>query len=404
VKLQQQEQIAIASDAQWSWSGFGGTQVLGVVLAVIISAIAVWVSTGFTRKSASQPVPPPGLTIEDGRLSLTADAPQWRVLKLSAATAASTRWTDSVPARVRIDETRAAKIGSPLSGRVATVFVEQGQYVREGDPLVSVSSPDIAALRAEKEKAAVEVAAAKSTLDRINDLVAARAVAAKDAVVALQQFKEAEVALKLAVAKLGALKVSAGVDNEFTILTPRAGTVVEKNVLRAQEVSPEANGPLLVVADLSSVWIVADLFEAEATDIQPGAPARVTSASLPGVIREGTVETVSSMVDPDRHTIPIRVRLDNPDWLLKPNMHAQVQFAVQPREGEAEVPASALVSDGEHQYVYIQESSGQFVRRAVIVGAVRDGKVSILSSNLHLGEMVVEEGAILLDNQITLAR
>src|SRR5262249_41482122 len=154
------------------------------------------------------------------------------------------------------------------------------------DPLLSISSTDIAALRAEKEKAMVDLTAAKSTLARVSDLVAVRALAQKESVVALQQFKEAEVAYNLAVAKLASLKVSAGADNEFTILAARTGTVVEKNVLGAQEVSPDANVPLLVIADLSSVWVVADLFEVEAADIQPGTSARVTSPSLPGVVRE----------------------------------------------------------------------------------------------------------------------
>ena len=108
------------------------------------------------------------------------------------------------------------------------------------------------------------------------------------------------------------------------------------------------------------------------------------------------------MVDPNRHTLPIRVGLANATGLLHPNVYARVRFALSPRRaGTLEVSASALVSDGEHQYVYVQDPSGRFARREVTTGSAREGRVPVLSG-LARGETVVEEGAILLDNQISL--
>jgi membrane fusion protein, heavy metal efflux system len=184
------------------------------------------------------------------------------------------------------------------------------------------------------------------------------------------------------------------------VVSPRDGVVVEKNILPAQQISGQEG--LVSVADLSQVWVVAELFEADAAGIAEGTPAKITSPSLPDLSLEAKVEMVSSVVDPARHTVPVRVRLTNDKHLLKPNIFAQMRFAVEPPAGSGEVAASALVSDGAEQYVYVQTEHGRFTRRQVVAGSVREGKVPILSG-LKPGEVVVEEGAILLDNQVALA-
>ncbi len=319
-----------------------------------------------------------------------------------AAGEGALHWTDAVPARITIDETRASKLGAPLAGRVSRVSVELGQRVAAGAPLFSVASPDLAELRSNGEKAAVDLEAARATLERVHAMVEGRALPAKDELSAQQQFSQAELALKLAQAKLASLHVSPGGESEFTVTAPRAGVVVEKNVLFGQQVGPDGAGVLMVVADVSSVWMVADLFEAQANDVREGAAAEATCPSIPGLKLEGTVEMVSAVVDPTRHTVPIRVRLSNPGGSLRPNDYARVRFSVPPHSAAAvEISASAVVSDGERQHVYVQERQGRFVRREVTTGSAREGRILVLTG-ITRGETVVEEGAILLDNQIAL--
>jgi membrane fusion protein, heavy metal efflux system len=380
-------------------------RLVGLAVAVVVSLLSLWGSAKlFKREAPAQSSQPLGVTVGKGELSLAPNAPQWSMLKIGKAVPATARWTDSLPARVKIDETRAAKVGTPLSGRVTGVYVELGQRVTKGAQLFSVASPDLAALRAERKKAEVDLAVAKTTLERVRTMVAARALPAKEELAAQQVYRQAELAMSLAGSKLGSLKVrQRGGDNEFTASAPRNGVVVEKNIMPSQEVSQDGKDPLVLVADLSSVWVVADLSEVDAVDIKVGTQALVTSPALPGVEIKGTVAVVSSVVDPERHTIPIRVRLENADGRLRPNMYAQVKFAVQPGSGAVEVLASALVSDGAKQYVYVQEGAGHFVVREVKAGSARDGRVPIMAG-LKEGEAVVERGAILLDNHLALTR
>jgi hypothetical protein len=104
-----------------------------------------------------------------------------------------------------------------------------------------------------------------------------------------------------------------------------------------------------------------------------------------------------------RHTVAVRVRLANPAGVLRPNVYARVRFETRaPAAAIVEIPASALVSDGERQYVYVETGPGRFARREVTTGAAHEGRVPVMRG-LARGETVVEEGAILLDNQLALA-
>jgi cobalt-zinc-cadmium efflux system membrane fusion protein len=376
------------------------SSVMGLVGAVVLSCISIWVSAGFTREPPPRAPEPAGMRTGASDVSLAPDAPQWRALKLGPVRAAATHFSDPVPARVKIDEARASKVGTPLAGRATTVSVELGQSVKTGDPLFSVASADIATLRAERDKAAVDLEVSKAQLSRITAMVEARAIPAKDQLEASQQLKQVQLSLRAAQSKIASLKVSPRADNEFTLVSPRDGVVVEKNVLPSEQLNPEAT--LVTVADLSTVWIVAELFEADAAGITRGTPVKITSPSLPDFAAETTVGMISSVVDPLRHTVPVRVELPNPDGLLKPNIYAQMRFSVKPPEGAVEIASMALVSDGSHQYVYVEETKGKFVRREVAAGPAHEGKVFV-TRGLVAGEAVVEEGALLLDNQISLS-
>ncbi len=386
---------------KWKTLRIRRVTVLSVAAAVLVSVVSVVASAHFRRK----PPPPPQTTddvnVTAGRIRIADGAPQWDMVKLGRAEASTERWTDPVPAHVKVDETLAARVGAPLGGRVVKVFAELGQPVKKGDMLFSVSSPDMASLNAENAKAKVELETAQTVLDRVKAIVQARALPAKEEIAAMQQLRQAQVDYGTAQAKLASLRVSPRSDSEFVVRSPRDGYVVEKNVLPGQELG-DGTATLMMVADLSSVWVVAELFEADAGGVEVGTKAHITVASMPGTVLDGTVDVVSAVVDPDRHTVPVRVRLDNPDGKLKPNTYARMQFRSTPPPGAVEVASTAIVSDGAHQYVYLRAPDGSFGRQEVVAGPVREGRVLILHG-LQAGQTVVEHGGILLDNQIAIS-
>jgi RND family efflux transporter MFP subunit len=367
--------------------------------AAALGGGAILATLAFHRAAPPEASPAPGMQVDKTSLTLAASAPQWKMLHLAQAKAPESHWSDPFPARFVVDEALAAKVGTPLSGRVSTVHVVLGQAVRAGQPLFSVSSPDIAGLRAEREKAAVGLDVSKAAFERVKAMVDAKALPAKDAIESDQQLREAALSLRLAETKLASLKVTSGGGNEFTVLSPREGVVIEKNVLPSQQV--DSGAPLMSVADLSTVRVIADLFEADASGIARGEKVRVTSPSLPGFSADAEIELVSSVADPERHTIAVWARLPNADGQIRPNTYAEMRLSRVPPAGTLEVPTASLVSDGAHQYVYVEESQGHFVRRPVVAGASRDEHL-LVYQGLKAGESVVEQGAVLLDNQISL--
>jgi RND family efflux transporter MFP subunit len=334
-----------------------------------------------------KPAPPAPLAAEP--------ATAWSALAFTAAGPNTPRWTDDIPARVVFDESRTSRVGAPLGGRVTAVLSELGAPVKLGAPLFTVTSADLADLRSQRAKAAVELRTAQTNLARVQALVDAKSLPAKELVAARQDMLEAQLAVKTVEQKLASLKVIGGGDASFTLTAPRDGVIVEKSVAVGQQVAPE-NGALIAIADLSDVWIVADLLEDAAAPVAVGTKAQV---SLDGVDAplEGKVEQVSAIVDPDRHTIPVRVKLANPGGVLRPNAYARIRFFDE-RVAPVSVPASAVISDGDTAYVYVR-CPDRLVRRNVVASTPSGGSV-VIYDRLTAGELVVSKGAALLDNQV----
>lgn len=375
--------------------------VLFVGIGIGVSIAGIWAAHSFERGEATVAAPSDGTRVAEHAITLPEDAAAWKLVHRGTAAALAERWSDPYPARFKVDEARASRVGSPLAGRVSQVFVEIGQSVKAGDPLVTISSPDVAELRSERQKAEVDLKVAQAKQARVQAMVDARAVAGSEALDAEHDLKQAELELSLTDTKLSSLKVSAAGHNAFTVVAPRDGVVIEKNVLPGQQVTPD--GTLFSVADLDTIWVVADLFETDAaTAVTKGATAHITSPSLPGVELEAQVDTISSVCNPQGHTVSVRIPIMNAERSIRPNAYAEVRFREPAPPGAVEVGLAAVVSDGDKQYVYVEQGSGHFVRREVVAGPARANRVEVLRG-LAAGDVVVEEGSALLDNQIALS-
>ena len=328
---------------------------------------------------------------------------QWAALEVEPAKQATELWTDPVGSTVKIDETKAARIGVPLPGRVVEVYVELGSEVKQGAPLFSVSSADLAILRAERRKAALNLEEAQSKLKRVSDIVAAHALAERELIEAVQELKQAESSVQLAGAKQNSLSVGTLSDTAFIVRAPRAGRIIDKHVLAGQQLVARGDEALLTIADLSTLWLASDLFESDARGVAPGSYVSITVPTLPNKVILGEVDTVSGLVDPERRTVPVRVRLDNTDRRLKVNMFAKAQFLIRVPDGTVSVAASALGSDGDRSYVYVRDSVGQFARRYVIPGAVLGGR-ALIERGLGDSDEVLTKGLSLVDNALGVSK
>ncbi len=381
--------------ARWS-------RTVGVAVAVVIAGLAMTFARGYRRPAPLAEPRPPGMTVGSDSVALAPGAPQWSVLEVENAGPAEPNWTAPIPARVVFDESRTVRLGTPLAGRVSAVYVTGGQPVKAGDPLFVVSSASLTDLVANQQRARVERDTARASLRRTEDAVDAQVIPEKELVAARQALANAELAVKLAEAKLQSLHVrsASGAPSgaSFTVTATRDGVVVERQVALGQTVSSD-NGSLIAIADLSSVWVVADVFGSQLAAVQPGTRARILLGDSADV-REAVVDQVAQVIDPDRHAVPVRIRIANPDGALRPNAHVQVRL-LDPAPSLAMLPASAVMSDGKASFVYVEHPRGVFRRRNISVGAVSGGRVPV-TAGLTVTDRVVVQGAILLDNEIAL--
>ena len=178
-------------------------------------------------------------------------------------------------------------------------------------------------------------------------------------------------------------------------MAPFAGTVIEYHAVQGQAVMP---GAILTIADLSTVWIKAQLAVADAAAIRPGQPAVFRAPLLPGRTFRGTVDAVLPKLDAATHNLELRLRFDNPGQLLKPEMYGEIELRPGAARRTLTVPTVAVVDGGRSQTVFLDLGGGFFEPRTVKTGERFDGRVEILSG-LEEGQRIVTSGNFLLDSE-----
>ncbi len=175
--------------------------------------------------------------------------------------------------------------------------------------------------------------------------------------------------------------------------------MIEKQVSVGEQLVARGAQTLLTIADLSTVWLVADVLSPEARGIVPGTPVRVTPTNQGERTIAAEVDSVSAIVDRERRAVPVRIRLDNADGTLRLNSFARVQFKLTPPSGSAIIAGSAIRSDGERSYVYVRQQNGAFSRRFVTIVATVDDR-ALIHEGVSLGEQIAVRGIALLDNRV----
>jgi membrane fusion protein, heavy metal efflux system len=370
---------------------------VGAALLALV-ALAGWWLLG--RATPPAPVTPQAAEPTNA-VTLAEGAPQWAYLELAVAEAQPAITPSPAPGRVSFDEKRSTSVTSPLPGRVDEVLVRLGDQVKAGDKLVAVRSGALADLDRELESARSQVAAKTRVAERARELVSLRAAPEKDLLEAEEDLREAQLALKAAIAKRDSLNASIEGNTRFWITARQDGTVVELDVAAGQQVGPDREHSLLRLSNIDRVLVLTDLQEQDAYDVQVGTLATIRTASG-DVTRPGVVGYVSQVVDPQRRTVELRVRVENTDHLLRPNAFVDVVLTPDSTQRRVRVPAEAVVSHGEQSVVFVTREAGRLERIPVTVGRRGGGEVE-LRSGLEPGTRYVAKGALLLLNQLQLA-
>lgn len=317
-----------------------------------------------------------------------------KVQKLGVRTeAAQLRSLDRIvraAGRVEPDERRIYAISPKFEGYVERLHVNAtGQPVGKGQALFDVYSPELVSAQREYAIAAQGVESLKEANGQARSSMQQLA---ESSLLRLRNWDISEEQIK-ALAKSGEAR------RTLTFRSPVSGIITEKKALQGMRFMP--GEALYQVADLSAVWVVADVFEQDIAAVAPGAKANIRINAYPDKVFEGRIAYVYPTLNTATRTIPVRIELPNPGLLLKPAMFAQVELPVAAKGDVVTVPLSAVIDSGTRQIVLVQAGEGRFEPREVKLGSRSEQHVEI-REGVQAGEQVVVAANFLIDAESNL--
>ena len=289
-------------------------------------------------------------------------------------------------ASVQVDETRQFAVAPRFEGWIETLYANQtGMTVRRGEPLMAIYSPELIAAQGEY---AVADAAAKRLADS-DPASAATMRQLRDA--AQTRLRNWEVA--------GAQVARQGREARLVLSAPADAVVVDKPVVQGDRFTPGQT--ILRLADLSTVWVIAEVPTSASADLAIGSQASFETPSLPGQRFEGEVSFLQPVVNLASRTVGVRIELPNPDGVLRPGLFGDVELQGRGGDPTVVVPRSSVIDSGTRQLVLVETAPGRFAPREVRLGARAGDRVAVLSG-VEAGEKVVVSANFLIDAESNL--
>ena len=300
-------------------------------------------------------------------------------------------------ATIRANQDRIAHVAPRVPARVVGVSANLGDSVRAGQPLAQLDSIELGEAHAAYAQARSQLAVATADFERAKRLRADEIVPEKELIRARSEFEKAQATARAATDKLKLLDAThsdneSGPNSIFAVKAPFKGTIIEKQAVLGELAQPDKS--MFTVADLSTVWIEANVFEKDLDRVAIGAPATVTVVAYPGRTFAGKVTYIASTVDKESRAVLARVEVPNPDGRLKPEMFATAAIATGGTEKLVTLPQAAVMIVNGQPTAFVEEG-GEFEPRTIDLGD-RVGDRVVVKSGLREGEQVVVDGAYAL--------
>lgn len=373
-------------------------------LSLLACAAAFAVLTGCSDQAAPAAEParlPPGIVKPEETLQKT----------LKVAPAATSAFSEMlrVAGRIDFDEQRVARIGASVTGRVTDLYAMLGQEVTAGQVLARLHSSELGTAQMAFLKAEAQTELQARNAERARQLYAADVIGRGElqrreseyaiASAEMRAYRDQLRVLGMSQGAVAELARSGSIDSYSPVFSSVSGTVVERNVAQGQVVQPA--DALYTVADLSRVWVVAEVPEQQAALVAEGQSVDIEVPSLANGAGHdritGKLIYVGRVVNPQSRTVLVRTELENKEGRLKPAMLASMLIASKAVD-QLVVPESAIVRDGGDELVYVEQPGGQYRLTKVKLGAESDG-MRVVQGGIRAGDRIVVEGAFHLDNE-----
>jgi len=364
--------------------------------AVAATLMVLAAMVGCSPKDDSKPA-----ASTSANITLTAEQKQ----HLRFYTVASARYHRTIDTTgvVDFDNDQATSVLAPFSGPVTKLLVEPGQKVAKGQSLAIVDSPDYAAAASAYSKALATARTNRKLADADKDLMQHQGISEREAQQAQTDAANAEADRDSALKALVSLNVDPqslkDIEQgrlhariEGIIRAPLAGTVAERLITPGQLLQAGTT-PCFTIADLSRVWVMAQIFGTDLASVRIGDQARIVADTTSHDVA-GTVENISALVNPDTRSVQARIAVDNRDDLLKKQAYVHVLIQARRESEGLLVPVSAVLRDDENlPFLYVVQQDGSFARRHVTLG-LRAGDRYDIPTGLKAGDRIVVDGAL----------
>lgn len=325
--------------------------------------------------------------------------------------------------KIGVDEYQATPVFSPYPGRVIAIFARTGEQVKRGQPLFSVQANEmvqaqndyLAALNV-LNKSRSQLTFAQAAEKRQRDLYETRTttlrelqVAQNDLTSATNDNRTAEVGLEavrnrlrilgLRDEEMAALSKGSAINPDTPINAPLSGTIIQRKIGPGQYVGSSGE-PSYIIGDLSKVWLIAQLREADAAKVEIGEKITFQVPAHPDKTLEGRINFIGTSVDPATRRITVRAEIGNKDGLLKPEMYASVRIINERENLSHAVPRAAVILEGNKASVWVLRADNSVENRPVRAGIVEGSTVEILDG-LREGERVISRGSLFIDRMST---
>ncbi len=313
--------------------------------------------------------------------------------------------TLQVSAHVDTDARRIARVGSPVSGRILSLRVFEGQKVSAGTVLAMLHSTDLSDTQMALIKASSQRGLAAAAEKRAEQLVQAEVMGLAELerrrAELLQATTEVESCrtqlrgLGMTENQIHQLETSRKLSADYPIITPKSGTVLKREITIGQVVQPA--DPAFTIADLSSVWIVANVPEEDAGELKKNMQVQVSIPALLSHKVTGHLSFVSPIVDPATRTVEVHMDVPNAEGLLKPDELATMTLTGHPQQ-KLSVPNASVVREENHDFVFVEQAPQTYVLRPVTLGDEENDRRIVVSGVVEQ-DRIVTEGAFHLNNQ-----
>jgi cobalt-zinc-cadmium efflux system membrane fusion protein len=313
---------------------------------------------------------------------------------------------------IDFNENLLVQVFSQYQGKILKAFFNIGDEVRAGDVLFTIDSPDLLQAESALLATAGVLELQKRTLARATSLLKAGGSAQKDVdqstsdqQTAEGNFKAAKDAVRIfgkTDAEIEQILVDRKVDSTLVVPSPISGRIVARNAAPGFLTQPGVAPSPYAVADLSTMWMLANVIETDAPAYKLGQEVEVRVPAYPDKVFKGHVTALGAMIDPNTHRQLVRSEIDDPEHLLRSGMFASFVIRVGDSVRSLAVPAEGVVREGDGTMtVWVTSDSRRFTKRTVKVGLQQDGWTQILEG-LSPGDTVVTDGAVFLSNKLAL--